>query len=66
MMGCPQGEYGMANLTGDPKIDALLIEHADEIRRLEALANEKAEENKRLIAKFHASRAKRLGTVATK
>ena len=56
----------MANLTGDPKIDALLIEHADEIRCLEALANEKAEENKRLIAKFHASRAKRLGTVATK
>ncbi len=56
----------MANLTGDPKIDALLIEHAEEISRLEALANEKAEENKRLIAKFLASRAKRLGTVETK
>ena len=52
----------MAELTGDPKIDALLITYADEIRRLEALGKEKAEENDRLIAKFHELRAKRLGT----
>ena len=51
----------MAELTGDPKIDALLIKHADEIRRLEELGREKAEENDRLIAKILASRAKRLG-----
>lgn len=53
----------MADLTGDPKIDALLIKHADEIERLEAFAKEKAEENNRLIAKFYESRAKRLGAV---
>ena len=53
----------MAELTGDPKIDALLIKHADEISRLEAFGKEKAEEIDRLIAKFHESRAKRLGTV---
>ena len=51
----------MASLTGDPKIDALLIKHADEIQRLEALGKEKAEENDRLIAKILASRAKRMG-----
>ena len=51
----------MAELTGDPKIDALLIKHADEIARLEAFGKAKAEENDRLIAKFHESRAKRLG-----
>ncbi len=56
----------MASLTGDPKIDALLIKHADEIRRLEAFGQEKAEEIDRLIAKFHESRAKRMGTVAAK
>ena len=56
----------MAELTGDPKIDALLIKHADEIRRLEAFGKEKAEENDRLIAKFHESRAKRLGAANTK
>ena len=53
----------MARLTGDPKIDALLIKHADEIERMEAFGKAKAEENDRLIAKFHESRAKRLGTV---
>ena len=51
----------MAELTGDPKIDALLIKHADEIKRLEAFGKAKAEEIDRLIAKFHESRAKRLG-----
>ena len=56
----------MANLTGDPKIDALLIKHADEIERMEAFAKEKAAEIDRLIAKFHESRAKRMGTVAAK
>ena len=56
----------MAELTGDPKIDALLIKHADEIRRMEAFGKAKAEENDRLIAKFHESRAKRLGTSGAK
>ena len=51
----------MAELTGDPKIDALLVKHADEIKRLEAFGKEKAEENDRLIAKFHELRTKRLG-----
>lgn len=53
----------MAYQTGDPKIDALLIKHEDEIRRLEEFGKAKAEEIDRLIAKFHESRAKRLGTV---
>lgn len=52
----------MADLTGDPEIDALLIKHADEIRRLEEFGKAKAEEIDRLIAKFHESRAKRMGT----
>lgn len=53
----------MAELTGDPKIDALLIKHADEIARMEAFGKAKAEEIDRLIAEFHESRAKRLGAV---
>ena len=56
----------MAELTGDPKIDALLIKHADEIAQLEAFGKAKAEENDRLIAKFHELRAKRLGTSGAK
>ena len=56
----------MAELTGDPKIDALLIKHADEISRLEAFGKEKAEEIDRLIAKIQASRAKRLGATGDK
>lgn len=56
----------MAELTGDPKIDALLIKHADEIAQMEAFGKAKAEENDRLIAKFHELRAKRLGTSSTK
>ena len=61
-----KGGDTVASLTGDPKIDALLIKHADEIRRLEELGREKAEENDRLIAKFHESRAKRLGAADAK
>lgn len=49
----------MAELTGDPKIDALLIKHADEISSREALAKQIAEENDRLIANIEARRAKR-------
>ena len=56
----------MAELTGDPKIDALLIKHADEISRLEAFGKEKAEEIDRLIAKIQASRAKRVGATGDK
>lgn len=51
----------MAYATGDPKVDALLSKHADEIKCLEELAKAKAEENVRLIAKIEASRAKRTG-----
>ena len=54
----------MAYQTGDPKMDALLLKHADEIRQLEALGKEKAAEIDRLIAQFHASRAKRLGVAS--
>lgn len=50
----------MAYQTDDPKVDALLLKHADEIEQLEALGREKAAEIDRLIAKFHESRAKRL------
>lgn len=56
----------MVRATGDPKIDELLIKHADEIRRLESLAEAKARENEELIAKFHASRAKRLEVASEK
>lgn len=49
----------MVYATGDPKVDVLLTKHSDEIKRLEELAKEKAEENVRLIAKIEASRAKR-------
>ena len=54
----------MVRATGDPKIDELLIKHADEIMRLESLADAKAKENQELIARFYASRAKRLGVVS--
>ena len=54
----------MASLTGDPKMDALLVKHAEEIRRLESLAEAKAKKNQELIAKFYASRAKRLAAVS--
>ena len=49
----------MAELTGDPRIDALLIKHADEINRREALAKQIADENDRLIANIKTRRAKR-------
>lgn len=54
----------MASLTGNPKMDALLVKHEEEIRRLETLAEAKAKENQELIAKFYASRAKRLGAAS--
>ena len=54
----------MASQTGDPKMDALLLEHADEIEQLEALGKEKAAKIDRLIAKFYASRAKRAGAAS--
>ena len=50
----------MVRATGDPRVDELLIKHADDIRRLESLAEAKARENQDLIAKFYASRAKRV------
>ena len=53
----------MAYVTGDPKVDALLEKHAEEISRRETLAQEIAEENDRLIAKIEARRAKRFGVV---
>ena len=51
----------MAYETGDPKMDALLLKHADEIRQLEALGKEKAAEIDRLIAKIEARRTKSTG-----
>lgn len=54
----------MAYETGDPKMDALLLKHAEEIKELEALGKEKAAEIDRLIEKFYASRAKRTGTAS--
>lgn len=51
----------MAYQTGDPKVDALLLKHADEIKQLEALGKEKAAEIDRLIAKIQARRARRTG-----
>lgn len=56
----------MASLTGDPKMDALLVKHAEEIRRLEALGKEKADENDRLIAKIRELRARRVGVTGDK
>ncbi len=49
----------MEYITGDPKIDSLLEMHADEISRREALAQEIAAENDRLIAKIEARRAQK-------
>ena len=50
----------MADKTGNPRIDHLLDENAETIRQLEKLAEEKAEENVKLIDSIHESRAKRL------
>ncbi len=51
----------MADKTGDSRIDHLLDENAETVRQLEKLAEEKAEENAKLIDSIHKSRAKRLG-----
>ena len=51
----------MVELTGDPKIDALVIKHAEEIKRLEEFGREKAAENEQLIAKIKEMRKRRLG-----
>lgn len=51
----------MANKTGDAYLDDLIDKNSAMIRDLEDFAKEKAEENDRLIKRFHESRAKRLG-----
>ena len=51
----------MADKTGDPHLDGLIDKNADTIRQLEKLAEEKSEENRKLIGAIHQSRAKRLG-----
>ncbi len=56
----------MPYVTGDPKVDALLAKHADEIKRSEMLGKEIAEENDRLIAKIEATRAKRTGVAGAR
>ena len=50
----------MADKTGNPRMDHLLDKNAETVRQLEKLAEEKAEENARLIDSIHQSRAKRL------
>lgn len=56
----------MVYMTGDPKVDALLTKHAEEIKRSESLAKELAKENGHLIAKIEASRAKRIGVTGAR
>ena len=51
----------MADKTGNPRIDHLLDEKAETVRQMEKLADEKAEQNAKLIDSIHESRAKRLG-----
>ena len=51
----------MANKTGNPRMDYLMDKNAATVRQLEKLAEEKAEENGKLIELIHESRAKRLG-----
>ncbi|MYE41376.1 MAG: hypothetical protein F4X27_14315 [Chloroflexi bacterium] len=51
----------MANKTGNPRMDYLMDKNAETVRQLEKLAEEKAEENGKLIELIHESRAKRLG-----
>lgn len=53
----------MVRTIGDAKVDELLAKHAAEIERLESIAKAKAKENDELIAKFHESRAKRIGVL---
>ena len=53
----------MADKTGDSRIDHLLDENAATVRRLEKLAEQKAEDNAKLIESIHESRARRLGDV---
>ena len=52
----------MADKTGNPRMDHLLDENAETVHQLEKLAEEKAEENGKLIELIHESRAKRLGS----
>ena len=56
----------MVCVTGDPKVDAILAQHAEEIKRSESLAKDLAEQNDRLIAKIEANRAKRIGVVGAR
>ncbi len=49
----------MLRETGDAKIDRLLAKNSKEVQRLESIAEAKAAENQKLIAKFYESRAKR-------
>ena len=51
----------MTEKTGNPRIDHLLDENAETVRQLEKLAEEKSEENARLVDSIHESRRKRLG-----
>ena len=51
----------MADKTGNQRTDHLLDKNAETGRQLEKLAEEKAEENSKLIDRIHESRAKRLG-----
>ena len=52
----------MADKTGNPRMDHLLDKNAETVRQLEKLAEEKAEENAKLIASIHQRRAKRLAS----
>ena len=51
----------MADKTGNSRVDHLLDKNSETVRQLEKLAEEKAEENAKLIDSIHESRAKRLG-----
>lgn len=54
--------YGvMVDKTGHARTDFLIDKNAPKIQLLEKLADEKAEENARLIQRIYESRAKRLG-----
>ena len=56
----------MEKKTGDPRMDCLIDKNAETVRQLEKLAEEKAEENGKLIELIHQSRAKRLGRKNTR
>ena len=51
----------MVDKTGHARTDFLIDKNAPKIQLMEKLADEKAEENARLIQRIYESRAKRLG-----